>query len=146
MSNDEFKGTRMPARGAVRCRLGHSLFVLRPSSFRRAGCLILGLFYAAALAGCRGTALDRAKGRPLDSDTSSISSDYEEHKEPTGWARLAPENWGKELKKSVGLGPNKAVAEQAFEEGLKQYKAKNYDAARKQFAKAADRWPDSAIE
>src|SRR5262249_8990766 len=41
---------------------------------------------------------------------------------------------------------NKAVAEQAFEEGLKQYKAKNYDAARKQFAKAADRWPDSAIE
>src|SRR5262249_54226741 len=120
----------MPARPFV---IRPSPFVLPPRRLSHSRAV-----YAAALAGCRGTALDVAKGRPTDSDNSFISSDYEEHKEPTGWARLAPENWGKELKKSVGLGPNKAVAEQAFEEGLKQYKAKNYDAARKQFAKAAD--------
>src|SRR6516165_2133995 len=100
----------------------------------------------AAAAGCRGSAVDVAKGRPSDTESNAIVSDYDEHKEPSGWERLAPENWGKEFKKAVGLGPNKPIAEQAFEEGVKQYKAANFDAARKQFAKAADRWPDSALE
>src|SRR6516225_7856383 len=118
---------------------------IRISNSRRAALLSLGIGIAAAL-GCRGSAVDVAKGRPSDLDNNPIASDYDEHKEPTGWERLAPENWGKEFKKSIGLGPNKPIAEQAFEEGVKQYKAANFDAARKQFAKAADRWPDSALE
>src|SRR5262249_52486022 len=101
---------------------------------------------AAALAGCRGSAVDVAKGRPSDADNNPIVSDYDEHKEPSGWERLAPEKWGKKVKKANSLGPNKSIAEQAFEEGVKQWRAGNYDAARKQFAKAADRWPDSALE
>src|SRR5262245_8710786 len=143
MSNDEFTmGNTFEMRASAAI---HSSFVIRHWSFRRAWLLAIPLCLPAAL-GCRGSAVDVAKGRPSDTESNAIVSDYDEHKEPTGWERLAPENWGKEAKKAVGLGPNKPIAEQAFEEGIKQYKAKNFNAARKQFAKAADRWPDSALE
>ncbi|HZZ27824.1 MAG TPA: outer membrane protein assembly factor BamD [Pirellulales bacterium] len=101
---------------------------------------------AAATIGCKGTPIDVAKGRPSDSDIpDDVKSDYETQ-EPTGWARLAPENVSKEMKKAVGLGPNQKIAEGFFDEGEKFFEAKQYDKAAKKFASAADRWPNSTLE
>jgi outer membrane protein assembly factor BamD (BamD/ComL family) len=116
------------------------------SNFSAKACLIALLGAAVSSIGCRGTAIDVAKGRPLDSDSpDDVKSDYDSQ-EPTGWARLAPENIGKEMKKSVGLGPNQKIAEGFFDEAEKLFAAKDYDKAAKKFAAAADRWPNSVLE
>ncbi|HTQ38323.1 MAG TPA: outer membrane protein assembly factor BamD [Pirellulales bacterium] len=119
---------------------------LRHSTFYRVVCLFAGLALSLAAIGCRGTPIDVAKGRPLDSDIpDDVKSDYDQQ-EPTGWARLAPENVGKEMKKAVGLGPNQTIAQGFFDEGEKLFVAKEYDKAAKKFASAADRWPNSTME
>jgi TolA-binding protein len=121
-----------------------STFVIRISSFRRRAVLGITLCILAA-SGCRGTYIDVAKGKPTESETTFIPSDYTE-KEPSRWEALAPENWWKNTKKAVGLGPNEAVARQHFAEGEKHFAAKDFSAAASEFAKAADRWPDSTLE
>src|SRR5262245_29024292 len=103
------------------------------------------LFCAPFIVGCRQTPIDVAKGRPFEPEANFIPSDYKS-KEPEGWERLSPENFGKTMRKAVGLGPNRSVAEAHFAEGEKQFAAKNFDAAAKQFKKAAGRWPDSTME
>jgi TolA-binding protein len=122
----------------------HSCFELL-SDFRRLFSLGL-LTCVAAASGCRGTPIDVAKGRPMDGDANFISSDYEAPKEPEGWERFAPENIYKTTKKAFGYGPNQKIAFDAFDEGVKLYQDKKYDAAAKQFGKSADRWPDSVME
>ncbi len=87
-----------------------------------------------------------AKGRPVDGDNSFIANDFDSKGEPQGWDRLSPENWGKTFKKSIGMGPNERIARDAFADGQKLLSEKKYDAAAKKFGKAADRWPDSALE
>lgn len=59
---------------------------------------------------------------------------------------LSPSNIYSNMKSAVGLGPNEQVARSAFEEGSRLFQAKSYDEAAKQFAVAADRWPDTAME
>jgi TolA-binding protein len=95
--------------------------------------------------GCRQTPIDVAKGRPLEPEGSYIPSDYRP-KEPEGMERFTPENITKSMKKAVGLGPNRGIAEGHFAAGEKHFAAKEYDDAAKEFKKAADRWPDSAME
>jgi outer membrane protein assembly factor BamD (BamD/ComL family) len=104
------------------------------------------LLCAAVMPGCKNTPVDVAKGRPLDGDNSFTSSDFEPKDDPQGWDQFSPENWSKTFKKSVGLGPNQKIAQDAFSEGQKQFAAKKFDAAAKEFGKAADRWPDSTVE
>ena len=116
------------------------------SSFHR-GLYLIGLLLVAAGAGCRGSAIDVAKGKPTDPETNFVQSDNdEEPKEATGWEALTPQNIHKSLKKSIGLGPNREIAQQEFDDGEKKFAAKDFDAAAKLFAKAVDRWPDSALE
>ncbi|HEY2880799.1 MAG TPA: outer membrane protein assembly factor BamD [Pirellulales bacterium] len=99
-----------------------------------------------ATSGCRGSFVDVARGRPQDADAGLVNSDFDENKQPTGWERFAPENIGKTMKSAVGYGPNEKVARDAFDEGMKLFAAQDYDKAAKQFATAADRWPDSTLE
>ncbi len=87
-----------------------------------------------------------AKGRPADGDNSFIANDFKPEGEPEGWNRFAPENIGKTFKKSIGMGPNQKIAKDAFDEGQKSLEAKKFDEAATHFGKAADRWPDSAME
>src|SRR5262249_1587689 len=99
-----------------------------------------------ASAGCRGSFVDAARGRPQDVDAGLVNSDFDSPKEPTGWERFAPETIGKTMKAAAGYGPNEKVARDAFDAGMKQFADKDYDKAAKQFATAADRWPDSTLE
>src|SRR6266576_5749871 len=91
-----------------------------------------------AALGCRGTPMDVAKGHPTEPESSYVSSDYE-HKEPSTLEQLSPENWGKNFRKMVGLGPNEKVARQTFEEGEKLFGEKKFDDAAKKFGSAAVR-------
>jgi TolA-binding protein len=100
---------------------------------------------AVATTGCRQSMVDVAKGRPLEPEGSIIPSDYRP-KEPEGMERFTPENITKSMKKAVGLGPNRGIAEGHFAAGEKHFAAKEYKAAASEFKKAADRWPDSAME
>ena len=61
-------------------------------------------------------------------------------------AALAPSNVYKNIKAAVGLGPNEAIARQAYHDGLELFREKKYAEAATKFATAADRWPDSALE
>jgi TolA-binding protein len=122
-----------------------SAFIIRASSFRRRGLFAIVLCCVAAAAGCRGTYIDVAKGKPTENENNFIPNDYTE-KEPSRWEKYAPENWWKNTKKAVGLGPNEAVARQQYDAGQKLFAEKKYDAAAKEFAAAADRWPDSSLE
>jgi TolA-binding protein len=111
--------------------------------------VLLAIFCAAvATIGCKGTPIDVAKGRPSDSDIpDDVKSDYDaDAKQPTGWERFSPENIGKTMKKSVGLGPNQKIGEGYFDEAEKLFAAKQYDKAAKKFASAAERWPNSTLE
>jgi TolA-binding protein len=123
-----------------------STFDIRRSTFCCNACLVVALLCAAVSSiGCRGTPIDVAKGRPMDSDIpDDVKAD--DGAEPTGLARFSPENIGKTWKKSVGLGPNEKIAQGFFDEADKLYIAKEYDKAAKKFAQAADRWPNSTME
>ncbi len=127
------------------CFVIHSSFVIRPSSF----CGVLGTLFAAFMAvsaaGCQGSYINVAKGHPTDPEANYVPNDYQP-KQESAWEQLAPENIGKTFKKAVGLGPNQKIAQEHFESGRKLFEEKNYDKAAKEFAKAADRWPDSALE
>ncbi|MCC7084295.1 MAG: tetratricopeptide repeat protein [Pirellulales bacterium] len=100
---------------------------------------------ALAMVGCRQTAIDVAKGRPLEPEPNFIPSDYKKPSQ-TWTERLSPDNLGKTMKAAVGLGPNQTTAETHFAAGEKHFAAKQYDAAAKEFKKAAGYWPDSALE
>jgi outer membrane protein assembly factor BamD (BamD/ComL family) len=50
------------------------------------------------------------------------------------------------MKAAVGLGPDKGIAQQHFDEGEKLFAEKKFKAAASQFKKAAGRLPDSALE
>ncbi len=100
---------------------------------------------AGSFTGCRQTPVDVAKGRPLEPESNFIPSDYKS-KEPQGLERFSPENIGKTMKRAVGLGPNRSIAETHFAEGEKLFAAKDFKGAAKQFKTAASRWPDSAME
>jgi outer membrane protein assembly factor BamD (BamD/ComL family) len=104
------------------------------------------VFCALIAVGCRQTPIDVAKGRPIEPEATFIPSDYRS-KESDSWVeRMSPENIGKTMRSAVGLGPNKAIAEAHLAEGEKLFAAKKFDAAAKQFKKAAGRWPDSSME
>jgi TolA-binding protein len=59
---------------------------------------------------------------------------------------LAPSNVIKKVKEMAGYGPNEQIARAAYEEGQRLFREKKYDEAAKQFATAADRWPDTSLE
>jgi len=59
---------------------------------------------------------------------------------------LAPSNVIKKVKELAGYGPNEEIARAAYDEGQRLFREKKYDEAAKQFATAADRWPDTSIE
>jgi outer membrane protein assembly factor BamD (BamD/ComL family) len=65
--------------------------------------------------------------------------------EKTG-EKIAPKNVGKKFKKLIGQGPNEAYAQQQYEEGERLFREKKFEEAAKCFKKAANRWPDSALE
>ncbi len=105
-------------------------------------CAILSV---AAAAGCRGTPIDVAKGRPADGSSSFVASDYQP-KQDDGLDWFSTEKISKSMKQAVGLGPDKKIAEAAFADGEKLFEAKDYDKAAKKFGTAVSRWPDSALE
>ncbi len=111
--------------------------LLSPVAAALVACLVV--------AGCKSTPVDVAKGRPVEGESTYISSDFRP-KDPEGLDALAPENIGKSLRKAVGLGPVEAIAQGHFAEGEKLFAAKDYDAAAKEFSRAASRWPDSILE
>jgi len=47
---------------------------------------------------------------------------------------------------AVGLGPDETVAREAFRQGQELYARREFAEAAEQYAKAAARWPDSALE
>ncbi|MFZ5831005.1 MAG: tetratricopeptide repeat protein [Planctomycetota bacterium] len=59
---------------------------------------------------------------------------------------LAPDKMYKSLRAATGYGPNEAEAKKQFQEGEAHFKQKQWDAAAKKFAVAAERWPDSLLE
>lgn len=50
------------------------------------------------------------------------------------------------LRRAIGLGPDEAIARQAFARGEELFASKQYKQAAKQYKKAAFRWPDSPLE
>lgn len=70
--------------------------------------------------------------------------------------QLKPSRIKQQVKAATGFGPNRDIAEQAFQEGEALFvgaakeegsgRAEKFSEAAKAYAKAADRWPDSAIE
>lgn len=70
--------------------------------------------------------------------------------------RFNPSRVVDSVKRASGYGPDQTVAKQAFDEGEKIFveatklegkgRAKQFQAAGKKYAKAAARWPDSALE
>lgn len=59
---------------------------------------------------------------------------------------LSPSNLYKKAKAAAGYGPNEKIARDAFAEGRRLFTEKKYEEAAKQFATAADRWPDTPLE
>jgi outer membrane protein assembly factor BamD (BamD/ComL family) len=152
MTNDQCSRTdALRCRCDVRASFRHSCFEfpstfeIRASSFRRAKRLCLFLCTVAAAAGCRGTPIDVAKGRPTDGSPNFVASDYQP-KQDDGLDWFSTEKITKSMKQAVGLGPDKKIAEAAFADGEKLFGTKEYDKAAKKFGTAVSRWPDSALE
>jgi len=59
---------------------------------------------------------------------------------------FAPSNVFKKFKDMAGYGPDERIARAAYDEGKRLFREKKYYDAAKQFAKAADRWPDTPLE
>src|SRR3972149_863837 len=81
---------------------------------------------ALAVAGCKGTPVDVAKGRPLEPESNIIASDYKPE-QPQGWERFTPTNLNKSFRNSIGLGPDEHVARGHFDEGERLFAAKDYN-------------------
>ena len=68
----------------------------------------------------------------------------------TWWERtvenLSPERIGARIRRLVGRGPNRAIAEQKLDEADQLFAQQRYAEADKRYKQAADRWPDSDIE
>lgn len=128
---------------------------LTRSAILLAGCL-------AALVGCsrfnkREPTDPFAAHRP-QADSGVVQANYEEgrptqvisqegyEEEPKGWERLRAENLKKSFKKAIGKGPSESYARARYSEGLDLFNQKDYKAAAKKLAEAADRWPDSSLE
>ena len=62
------------------------------------------------------------------------------------WSDLAPETVFKNMKKAMGYGPDKKVANNLMQDGKKLFAEKKYQEAAEKFSKAVDRWPNSAVE
>ncbi|NLX97126.1 MAG: outer membrane protein assembly factor BamD [Rhodopirellula sp.] len=62
------------------------------------------------------------------------------------WEDLWPSNVYKNLKNSIGLGPDEQIARAAYREGEELYVQQKYKEAAEKFATAAKRWPDSLLE
>lgn len=90
-------------------------------------------------------------GTPTDSvslNDVKVKDNEPEKTEKKGfeWGDLAPETVYKNMKKSLGYGPDKKKANSFMQDGKKLFAEKKYKEAAEKFSKAADRWPDSAIE
>jgi outer membrane protein assembly factor BamD (BamD/ComL family) len=59
---------------------------------------------------------------------------------------LAPSNVIKKVKQWTGNGPDEQIARTTYDEGHRLFREKKYEEAAKQFATAADRWPDTPLE
>ncbi|MEN6404866.1 MAG: tetratricopeptide repeat protein [Thermoguttaceae bacterium] len=70
----------------------------------------------------------------------------EEEKKGFDLADLAPDKVYKNVKNAAGYGPDEKIARAAMQEGKRLFAEKKYKEAAPQFAKAADRWPDSPLE
>jgi len=62
------------------------------------------------------------------------------------WDWIDPAKVHLQIKTLIGYGPNEHVARALFDEGEELYRRKQYDAAAKNFAAAADRWSHSLLE
>ncbi len=62
------------------------------------------------------------------------------------FSAFAPSNVVKAVKTWAGYGPDENVARAALDQGDRLFREKKYLEAAKQFATAADRWPDSTLE
>ncbi|MEN6556697.1 MAG: outer membrane protein assembly factor BamD [Thermoguttaceae bacterium] len=70
----------------------------------------------------------------------------EESKKGFDLSDLAPDKVYKNVKNATGYGPNEKIAREAMQEGKRLFAEKKYKEAAAQFAKAAERWPDSPLE
>jgi outer membrane protein assembly factor BamD (BamD/ComL family) len=61
-------------------------------------------------------------------------------------ADFSPERMIESTKRSIYGQKDEAIARQAYAEGERLYREKQFDAAREQFETAAFRWPDSQLE
>jgi len=121
-------------------------FVIHHSDFviPRQRLLGITLCVIAVAAGCRGTYIDVAKGKPTENENNFIANDYTE-KEPSAWEKYARKTGGR-TRRTLSALSNEPIARQHYDAGQKLFGDKKYDAAAKEFAAAADRWPDSSLE
>jgi outer membrane protein assembly factor BamD (BamD/ComL family) len=70
----------------------------------------------------------------------------DEKKQGFQWSDLAPENVYKNIKASIGYGPDEKLSRAAMQEGQALFRDKKYKEAGAKFAMAADRWPDTPLE
>jgi outer membrane protein assembly factor BamD (BamD/ComL family) len=70
----------------------------------------------------------------------------DEKKQGFEWSDLAPENVYKNIKASIGYGPDEKISRTAMQEGQALFRDKKYKEAGAKFAMAADRWPDTPLE
>jgi TolA-binding protein len=70
----------------------------------------------------------------------------DEKKQGFQWSDLAPENVYKNIKASIGYGPDEKISRAAMQEGQALFRDKKYKEAGAKFAAAAERWPDTPLE
>lgn len=78
--------------------------------------------------------------------TPASMTDPMKDKDLDFWAKMAPENVWKSIKKAAGYGPNEGIARTAFKEGKELFLQKKFAEAADKFKTAADRWPDTPLE
>jgi outer membrane protein assembly factor BamD (BamD/ComL family) len=78
--------------------------------------------------------------------TPASMADPMKDKDQDFWAKIAPENVWKSMKKAAGYGPNEAIARTAFKEGQELFQQKKFAEAAEKYKTAADRWPDTPLE
>ena len=85
---------------------------------------------------------------PAPAGAVSIADAKKEDEKKSGfqWSDLAPENVYKNIKASLGYGPDEKISRAAMKEGQDLFRDKKYKEAGLKFATAADRWPDTPLE
>jgi outer membrane protein assembly factor BamD (BamD/ComL family) len=78
--------------------------------------------------------------------TPSSYADPTKDKDEDFWAKLAPENVYKSIKKATGYGPNETIARADFKAGQDLFRQKKFSEAADKFKTAADHWPDTPLE